>query len=77
MTGAVEKTEDRIEAVRIAWNVNGVREVINEIQVRDTSDLLDAARDKLITADLSTTMTLDKRVKSINYSIETVNGRSI
>ncbi len=74
MTGAVEKTEDRIEAVRIAWNVNGVREVINEIQVRDTSDLLDAARDKLITADLSTTMTLDKRVKSINYSIETVNG---
>jgi len=74
MTGAVEKTEDRIEAVRIAWNVKGVREVLNEIQVRDTSDLLDAARDKLITADLSTTMTLDKRVKSINYSIETVNG---
>lgn len=74
MTGAVDKTEDRIEAVRIAWNVNGVREVLNEIQVRDTSDLLDAARDKLITADLSATMTLDKRVKSINYSIETVNG---
>jgi len=74
MTGAVEKTEDRIEAVRIAWNVNGVREVLNEIQVRDTSDLLDAARDKLITANLSTTMTLDKRIKSINYSIETVNG---
>lgn len=74
LTGAVDKTDDRIEAVRIAWNVKGVREVINEIQVRDTSDLLDAARDKLITADLSTTMTLDKRIKSINYSIETVNG---
>lgn len=74
MTGAVDKTQDRIEAVRIAWNVNGVREVLNEIQVRNTSDLLDAARDKLITADLSTTITVDKRVKSINYSIETVNG---
>lgn len=74
MTGAVDKTENRIDAVRIAWNVNGVREVLNEIQVRDTSDLLDAARDQLITADLSATITVDKRIKSINYSIETVNG---
>ncbi len=74
MTGAVDKTEDRIEAVRIAWNVGGVREVINEIQVRDESDLLDAARDKLITANLGTTITLDKRIKGVNYSIDTVNG---
>ena len=74
MTGAVDKTENRIDAVRIAWNVSGVREVLNEIQVRDKSDLLDAARDQLITADLSATITVDKRIKSINYSIETVNG---
>jgi osmotically-inducible protein OsmY len=74
LTGKVKRTNDRIEAVRIAWNVSGIREVINEIQVEDTSDLLDAARDRWVTAELATKITFDKQVKSINYSIETVNG---
>lgn len=74
LTGKVKRTNDRIEAVRVAWNVSGVREVINEIQVEDTSDLLDAARDHWVTAELATKITFDKQIKSINYSIDTVNG---
>lgn len=74
LTGKVKQTKDRVEAVRIAWNVSGVKEVINEIQVTDTSDLLDAARDQWVTAELATKVTLDKQIKGINYSIETVNG---
>lgn len=74
LTGKVPQTKDRIEAVRIAWNVSGVKEVINEIQVENTSDLLDAARDRWVTAELATKITLDKHIKSINYSIDTVNG---
>lgn len=74
LTGAVEKVEHRIEAVRIAWQADGVREVINEIQVRDESGLLDATRDRWVTAQLSTKITFDKEIKSVNYSIETVNG---
>lgn len=74
LTGKVQRTNDRIEAVRIAWNTSGVREVINEIQVEDTSDLLDAARDQWVTARLATKITLDKQIKAVNYSIETVNG---
>lgn len=74
LTGKVKQTKDRIEAVRIAWNVSGVKEVINEIQVEDTSDLLDAARDHWVTAELSTKITIDNKIKSVNYSIDTVNG---
>lgn len=74
LTGAVEKTEHRIEAVRIAWQAEGVRDVINEIQVRDDSDILDAARDGLVTTELSTKITFDKEIKGVNYAIETVNG---
>lgn len=74
LTGKVNRTADRIEAVRIAWNVSGVSEVINEIQVVDKSDLVDAARDQWVTARLATKITLDKQIKSINYSIDTVNG---
>lgn len=74
LTGAVEKVEHRIEAVRIAWQTDGVREVINEIQVRDDSGVLDSARDGLVTSELSTKITFDKEIKGVNYSIETVNG---
>ena len=75
LTGAVEKPEDRIEAVKIAWRADGVTEVINEIQARDDSDLLDAARDRWITTKLGTLITFDKQIKGVNYSIETVNGK--
>jgi len=74
LTGAVEKTKHRIEAVRIAWQADGVREVINEIQVRDDSGVLNAARDGLVTTELSSKITFDKEIKGVNYSIETVNG---
>lgn len=74
LTGKVKQTKDRIEAVRIAWNVSGVTEVINEIQVTDKSDLLDAARDHWVTAELSAKITIDNRIKGVNYSIDTVNG---
>jgi osmotically-inducible protein OsmY len=75
LTGAVEKPADRIEAVKIAWQADGVTEVINEIQARDDSDLLDAARDRWITTKLGTLITFDKKIKGVNYSIETVNGK--
>jgi len=75
LTGAVEKPADRIEAVKIAWQADGVSEVINEIQARDDSDLLDGARDRWITTKLGTLITFDKQIKGVNYSIETVNGK--
>ena len=74
LTGAVQKPENRIEATRLAWQADGVREVINEIQVRDTASLTDRARDIVTNKRLQGTLLLDKDVKSINYSTDTVNG---
>lgn len=74
LTGNVAKPEHRIEAVKIAWQTDGVREVINEIQIRDDTGILDSARDGLVTTELSSKITFDKHIKSVNYSIETVNG---
>jgi osmotically-inducible protein OsmY len=48
--------------------------VINEIQVHDTTSLADRARDLVISKLLQGTLLLDKDVKSINYSADTVNG---
>ncbi len=74
LTGSVETPEDRIRAVKLAWQANGVREVNNEIQVSDESGILNYARDTWISAQLKGRVLIDKEIFSINYNIETVNG---
>ena len=74
LTGTVPKTDNRIDAVRLTWQVSGVKEVLNEIEVTDTSDLLDVTRDVWVTTQLRFKLTVDGDVKAINYAIDTVNG---
>ena len=74
LTGTAPKPEDRVEAVRHAWKVKGVKSVINEIAVQDDSGILDLARDKWVTAQLRLKITFDGKIKAINYAIDTVNG---
>ena len=74
LTGTVPKSDDRIEAVRLTWQIDGVNEVLNEIEVADKSDLLDVTRDAWVTAQLRIKLTVDGEIKAINYAIDTVNG---
>ncbi len=59
--------------VRLAWQAKGVGEVNNEIEVRDTSSLLNAARDDWISAELEARILVDRAIVSINDAIGTVN----
>lgn len=74
LTGVVEDPQMQADAVRLAWKVVGVKEVINEIQVTSDSGMVDLARDSWITTQLKSKLTLDNKVLAINYAIETVNG---
>jgi osmotically-inducible protein OsmY len=74
LTGTVQDPEMRVEAVKLAWQVEGLTEVINEIEVVDKSTLVDAARDYWITTQLRTRLLLASDVKSLNFSVDTVNG---
>lgn len=74
LTGSVINPQTRIDAARLAWQADGVKEVDNEIQVEDQSGLVDKARDAWIAAKLKSRILVDSGVKSINYSIDVVNG---
>ncbi|WP_282604724.1 BON domain-containing protein [Pelagibius sp. Alg239-R121] len=74
LTGAVEKPETELMAVRLAWQGKGVREVINEIEVTDQSSVGDVARDLWIETQLEGKLLIDSGVTSINYSVESVNN---
>ncbi|MDX2113903.1 MAG: BON domain-containing protein [Alphaproteobacteria bacterium] len=73
LTGNVNKPESQIEAVRLAWQVEGVKEVINEIQISDRAGIWNYTRDVWVSTQVRSRMILEKGVRSINYSVITVN----
>jgi len=75
LTGKVASPDVRVDAVRLAWQPNGVREVINEITVDESKlDAQKLARDVVMTTKIKGKFLLNKIIKSINYSVETVDA---
>ena len=73
LTGRVATEDMRAEAVKLAWSIDSTKDVINELLVSD-SPLSDMANDTWITTKLTSKITVDENIFSINYSIETVGG---
>jgi len=74
VAGTVPNADMRVEAVRLAWQVGGVRQVINEIRVEDGGGVGGYMTDTWVSGNIKTRMLLDKYVQSINYNIDCVNG---
>lgn len=73
LTGVVPTPEDRIEVARIAWQIDGVREVFNELQVTDRGGISEYLTDARIATQLRIKLMRDGEISSINYTIETIN----
>lgn len=74
LTGSVPNPEWQVEAERIAWAVNGVKQVINHIEVSEGAGVGSMAADSFITTQLKTALLFDSSIRSLNYSIKTVGG---
>lgn len=72
ITGQVKTQQQRVDAVRLAWQAPGVRQVINEIRVEDSDGISGYARDSWISTQLRTKMIVDREIQSINYSFDCV-----
>jgi osmotically-inducible protein OsmY len=74
LTGSVPNPDMRVEAVRLAWQAGGVRQVLNEISVDGGNGITGAVTDTWITSKIKTHLMFDKYVQSINYNVDTVAG---
>ena len=74
LTGSVEKVDERIEATKLAWGIEGVSEVINEIQISNDDTILDYADDLVMKTKISAKLLINKDIYNLNYSVEVVNG---
>ena len=74
ITGTVPAQADRQKVTRIAWTIPAVKEVVNDIEVTSETGLVEAARDRWITAQLRALMIGDSRIRDSNYAIDTENS---
>ena len=74
ITGVVPSQADRDSAAELAWQVKGVREVLNELQVAQSGDAGSFVRDASITAQLRFKMLSDRSIYAINFTLTTVNA---
>ena len=74
LTGKVKTPDEKVLATKLAWEIKGVREVVNEIQVTDQSSIKDVAKDLAASAQLRGKLIADPNISSLNYSIDVVNG---
>ena len=75
LTGLVDNQEIRIDAVRKVWEVDGVNEVINEIQIGNRASLKEYAQDVWITAQVRGLAAKTVGLRSIAYNYETIQGK--
>lgn len=74
LTGRLADPDVRVDAVRLAWQAQGVERVINEISLTDEGGgIIAFARDTRIANELRLRLTGAKDVYAINYTIDTVD----
>ena len=75
LTGLVETQEIRIDAVRKVWEVNGVNEVINEIEIGDKSTIKEYANDLWISTQVKALTAKTIGLRALSYNFETIKGK--
>ena len=73
LSGKVDGPEEKIKITKMAWETKGVRSVKNAITIKGQSNFKNTAKDILITSQLRSALIFNKKTKSRNYTLETVN----
>jgi osmotically-inducible protein OsmY len=74
LAGRAGEPETRLDATRVAWTVEGVRKVDNDIQVADSGGWLDRPADLIMRSRLAAVLLADKSIKDVNYTTDVVHG---
>ena len=73
ISGKVDEPEDKIKITKMAWETRGARSVKNAITIKGQTNFKSTAKDILITTQLRSALIFNKKTKSRNFSLETIN----
>ena len=77
LTGFIAASQDIVRILKVVWEQDGVKEVINEMKLKDeesNSGVLNYAKDSWTTSQIRTKLLFASGIVSSNYSVETLNS---
>ncbi len=70
LTGKVSSVEDKLKITKLAWEIKGARSVKNDLRIKEEFNFKRSAKDLLLTSQLRAALIANKKVKSVNYNID-------
>jgi osmotically-inducible protein OsmY len=70
LTGKVSSVEDKLKITKLAWEIKGARSVKNDLRIKEEFNFKRSAKDLLLTSQLRAALISNKKVKSVNYNID-------
>ena len=74
ITGNLRNIDDKVKLTKVIWEVNGVREVNNKVQISETNNLKNIAKDLASLGEIKARLMASKKLNSLNFSIDVVNN---
>ena len=71
ITGKVDTIEEKLKITKLGWEIKGARSVKNDLRIKEKFNFKQAAKDILITSQLRAAIITNKKIKSVNYNIDT------
>ena len=71
ITGKVDTPEEKLKITKLAWETKGARSVKNDLQIKEDFNFKQSAKDILITSQLRSAIIFNKKIKAVNYNIDT------
>ena len=71
ITGKVETPEEKLKITKLSWEIKGARSVKNDLQIKEEFNFKQSAKDILITSQLRSAIIFNKKIKAVNYNIDT------
>ena len=74
VTGKIKNVDTKIQLTKILWEINGVKEVNNKVQISETSNFKNIAKDLASLGEIKARLMASTKLNSLNYSIDVVNN---
>ena len=71
ITGKVDTIEEKFKITKLGWEIKGARSVKNDLQIKEKFNFSQSAKDVLITSELRVAMITSKKIKAVNYNLDT------
>ena len=74
VTGKIKNIDTKVQLTKIIWEINGVKEVNNKVQISETNNFKNIAKDLASLGEIKARLMASKKLNSLNFSIDVVNN---